>query len=477
MRTLSCQACILGTGPAGLGAAVELTRRGVNDLLLVDRHTIVGGLSRTETFGGARFDVGPHRFFTKNQEINTLWRATLGRDFVPVDRLTRIFYRNRFFAYPVRPFDALWKLGPARSAQALFSFAAQTFRPLDNAVTFEEWITRRFGRTLYETFFKTYTEKVWGIPCSQIGAEWAAQRIKGLDIVQVLKNALGLNRGGSIKTLVEQFDYPVRGAGQMYEAMAAAADQAGARFLMNTQVRQIHHRDHAISAVDVESPEGETVRITADHYFSSIPITTFIARCTPPLPREVLHASGALYYRDHITVNLLVQKSTLFPDQWIYVHSPEVRMARIANYANFSPQMAGKSGCTPVSVEYFVFQTEDLWQRTDDELKQLAVDELVCLKLLERTQVAEAWVVRETESYPTYYLGFREHYDVVRSAVTQFANLLPIGRGGLYKYNNQDHSTLSGLLAARASLDPGAAAVSPWDVNTDDEYLEQGERK
>ena len=477
MRTLSCQACILGTGPAGLGAAVELSRRGVADILLVDRHPIVGGLARTETFGGARFDVGPHRFFTKNQEINALWREMLGKDFVPVDRLTRIFYRNRYFAYPVRPLDALLKLGPSRSIQALFSFAAQTFRPLDNAVTFEEWITRRFGRTLYETFFKTYTEKVWGIPCSQIGAEWAAQRIKGLDVLQVLTNALGLNRSGSIKTLVEQFDYPVRGAGQMYEAMAASADRTGARFLMSTQVRQIHRRDHTISAVDAENADGETTRVTAEHFFSSIPITTFIARCTPSLPQEILRASEALYYRDHITVNLLIQKKAIFPDQWIYVHSPEVRMARIANYTNFSPEMAGSSLCAPVSAEYFVFQNEDLWRRTDNELKDLAIDELISLKLLERSQVADAWVVRETESYPTYYLGFREHYDTVRSAVTQFTNLSPIGRGGLYKYNNQDHSTLSGLLAARAWLDPASATVSPWDVNTDDEYLEQGERK
>jgi protoporphyrinogen oxidase len=477
MRKVTCQVCILGAGPAGLGAALELAGAGVRDVVVVDRHAGVGGLARTLTCGGARFDVGPHRFYTKNREVHALWRRLLGADFLPVDRLTRIYYRNSFFAYPIKPLDALRRLGPVRSAHALLSFASQTLRPRGEARTFEEWITRRFGRVLYETFFKTYTEKVWGIPCREIGAEWAAQRIKGLDIIQLLRNGFGGRTASHVKTLIDQFDYPVNGSGQMYEAMAEEADRGGIRFLLGHRAGAIRHRDGRVTSIGATGPGGDDLSIEAEHYFSSIPITTFLLGCQPALDAGTLNACRSLYFREHITVNLLLDHGSPFPDQWIYVHSPDVRMARVANYRNFSAAMSGSTGGTPVSVEYFTFQSEDLWQSSDDDLAQLAVDELASLGLVRKGQVAGSWVVRETEAYPTYYLGFQPHVDRARAALTAFRNVSPIGRGGLYRYNNQDHSILSGLRAARAFVDPQAGTASAWDVNTDDDYLEEGSRR
>ncbi len=471
-----CECCILGAGPAGFGTALELVKHGVTDIIIIDRNDIVGGLARTEAFDGVRYDVGPHRFFTKNKEINQLWHETLGADFRPVNRLTRIYYRNKFFNYPIKPFDALSKLGFRESLQAILSFAATQFSRKPQPRTFEDWITQKFGRKLYETFFKTYTEKVWGIPCSQIGAEWAAQRIKGLDIIQVIRNSLSLDKRNSIKTLVDQFDYPILGAGQMYEVMAEKVVSKGARIILGTRINRIHRKGNDITAIDLVNGDGSVTGICAKQYFSSIPLTQFFKMLEPHPSAEVLTAADALYYREHITVNLLVDKDDLFPDQWIYLHSPDVLMARVANYNNFSRAMVQFKPKSALSVEYFVFQHEDLWKKPDEELKGLAVDELVYLGLLERNVVENAWVVRETESYPTYFMGFAEPYNQLKGELNRLENLYPIGRGGMYKYNNQDHSTVAGILAARNYLMLPGAPYNLWDINVDAEYHEGATR-
>ncbi|MCM8794448.1 MAG: FAD-dependent oxidoreductase [Candidatus Omnitrophica bacterium] len=479
MKTESHECCILGAGPAGFGTALELTRHGVRDIVIVDRNRVVGGLARTEIFGGSRFDVGPHRFFTKNTEINQLWHDTLGSDFRPVNRLTRIYYKGRYFLYPLKALNALSKLGPAESIQALLSFAAAQLTPQKTAVTFEDWVTQKFGRKLYETFFKTYTEKVWGIPCRQIGAEWAAQRIKDLDVIQVLKHSLFANAvtGRKIKTLVDQFDYPVRGAGQMYEAMQEKCAAAGVKFLLGCRIQSFLQEGDRIACVEVHPTEGEPIRISAKQFFNSIPITHFFKMLQPAPSEEVRKAAEALYYREHITVDLLVDGDDLFPDQWIYVHSPDVGVARLANYNNFSKAMVGRKGKSALSVEYFTFQHEDLWKMPDEELKALAVEEIHRMGLVAKERVEQAWVVRETESYPTYYLGFQEPYNRLKNALDQFSNLHPIGRGGLYKYNNQDHSTYSGILAARNYLQLPGSPYNLWNINIDAEYLEAGKRE
>jgi protoporphyrinogen oxidase len=472
------ECCILGTGPAGLGAAMELVKNGVKDIILIDKNKIVGGLSRTELFDGYRFDVGPHRFFTKNSEINALWKNTLGNDFIPVERLTRIYYKNKYFNYPIKAVDALMKMGMIESTHALLSFlSAQVFKKNREAQTFEDWITQKFGKKLYTTFFKTYTEKVWGIPCNQIGAEWAAQRIKGLDILQVIKSALQFTPSKNIKTLVEQFDYPRKGAGQMYEAMAETVMNMGAEILLSSEVKSFNRTENKINSVLIKDENGREITIKAKSYFNSIPLTHFYQLLSPQENSKIKNAVEALYYREHITVNFIIDGADIFPDQWIYVHDPNVKMARLANYNNFSKEMVNGKNKTAVSVEYFVFKTDDIWTLSDNELKELAMDELSFVNLVDKKKVEQGWVVRETESYPTYYLGYQDHYNILKERSDQFENVHPIGRGGLYKYNNQDHSTLSGILAARNYLKLDGSPYNIWNINIDAEYHEAAVRE
>ena len=470
------ECCVLGAGPAGFGAVTELIGHGVTDILVVDRNSRVGGLARTEVFGNARFDVGPHRFFTKSEEINRLWHETLGKDFRPVSRLTRIYYRGKFFLYPVKATDVFLKLGPMESARVAYSYASARLSGGKEARTFEDWVVQKFGRKLFETFFQTYTEKVWGIPCDQIGAEWAAQRIKGLDLAQVVKNALLGGGGRRIKTLVEEFDYPLMGAGQMYEVMSDRAQRAGVELMLDTSVVGYRQKDGAIESIALESSDGLRQRVKAGHFFNSVPITHFFRLLDPPPPGPALRAAEALFYREHITVNLLVDGDDLFPDQWIYIHSPDVKMARLANYNNFSKAMVGADNKSALSAEYFAFQTEDIWNMTDQDLMELAVEELEHMGLVDKTAVEGAWVVRETESYPTYYLGFEEPYEILKSHLNAFANLSPIGRGGMYKYNNQDHSAMSGILAARNYLKLPGSPYDVWSLNIEADYQEGAAR-
>jgi protoporphyrinogen oxidase len=475
MDTLTTECCILGGGPAGLATALELVKNGKRDIVVVDRNKIAGGLSRTEQRESYRFDVGPHRFFSKNKEINKLWHDTLGKDFIPVNRMTRIFYKNKFFNYPIKAGDVITKLNPVELSHAIFSFMYSRVKLNKQDKTFEDWISNKFGKKLFDTFFKTYTEKVWGIPCNQIGAEWAAQRIKGLDFIEVLKNSFHFGTKNKIKTLVDQFDYPIKGAGQMYEAWAETIAKKGGKILSDTKVNKIITENYAINTVECTNNAGEKALIKADHYFSSIPLTHFFY-LQENVDKNLLKAADALYYREHITVDLLIDQENVFPDQWIYIHSPDVRMARTANYNNFSKVMVNNEKKTALSIEYFVFQSDDLWQMSDTDIVDLALDELAHMKLVNKERMLKGWVVRETESYPTYYLGFKDHYELLKSEIDKYSNFFAIGRGGMYKYNNQDHSILSGLLAARNYLSK-KIKYNLWDINEDAEYHESGVRE
>jgi protoporphyrinogen oxidase len=475
MKSLSTECCILGAGPAGLATALELVSQGKKDIILIDRNPIPGGLSRTVQKDNYRFDVGPHRFFTQNKEINKLWHNTLGKDFIPVDRLTRIYYKNKFFNYPIKAGDVITKLSPVELAHAIVSFAYAKTKINSKDRSFEDWISNRFGKKLFDTFFKTYTEKVWGIPCSEIGAEWAAQRIKGLNLFEVVRNSFNFGKRNNIKTLVDQFDYPVKGAGQMYEAWSDTISKNGGQLFLGSSVDKIVAEDHKIKEIQFTSGANEKVRVQAGQYFSSIPITHFFY-LQDNIGNDIKKAIDSLYYREHITVDLLIDQEEVFPDQWIYIHSPDVRMARIANYNNFSKYMVNHEPKTALSVEYFVFQSEELWKMSDQELIELASRELALMKLVEKQKIITGWVVRETESYPTYYLGFREHYEVIKNEINKFQNLYPIGRGGMYKYNNQDHSILSGILAARNYSGRTTGKYDLWNINEEDEYHEGSTR-
>ena len=477
VRAVNFECCILGAGPAGLAVGHELSKNGIKDIAVVDKNVIVGGLARTEVFDGNRYDVGPHRFFTSNIEINKLWKETLGDDFIPVERMTRIFYKNMLFNYPLNLLNVFSNLGLSESLKSIASFAESKIKHKNDPVTFEDWIVNKFGRKLYETFFKTYTEKVWGIPCDQIEAEWAAQRIKGLDLVELLKKTLLGNKSQEIKTLVEQFDYPVLGAGQMYNVMAERVNEKGATFYLNYSVKKINIRESVILSIIIEERNtGELIEVFSKQFFSSIPITHFFKMMDPIPNSDTLIAANSLYFREHITVDILIDRKDLFPDQWIYVHSHDLKMARLANYKNFSKQMVKSDEKTTLSVEYFVFKSDDIWRMSDNSLKELAGDELSQMKLVNKKQIENSWIVRETESYPTYFIGYKEHYKVLKKEINKISNVYPIGRGGMYKYNNQDHSAFSGLLAARNYINRKTSQYDLWSINIDAEYNEGSER-
>lgn len=470
----SKEVTIVGAGPAGLGAALELQKNNIKDILIIDMNSKPGGLSRTEVFEDNRFDIGPHRFFTKNKEINKLWHEILGNDFKPVKRFTRIYYNNKYFNYPLKPFNALKNLGLLESSHAIISYILSQIKFNNNEiVSFEDWVIKHFGEKFYKTLFKTYTEKVWGIDCKNIEADWAAQRIKGLNLFKAILDFLNLAKNNkSTKTLVEEFDYPIYGAGMMYERMSDKICMQGGEILFNTTVNKVNMKDNKIISIFVKNNEKE-FEIPIETLFSSIPLTKFIESIKPEVDENVFAAAGKLFFRDHITVNLIIDNNKLFKDQWIYIHSREVKMGRLANYNNFSPRMPVNKNTTVVGVEYFVFKNDDIWNLSDKDIIELAKEELNYMNLVNRKLVKNGFVVKETESYPIYFIGFEKYYSIVSGFVSNISNLQCIGRGGMYKYNNQDHSFYTGLLAAKNYC---GADYNIWNVNLDAEYHENAKR-
>lgn len=467
MADMSRKVVVIGAGPAGLAAAWELTKHGIAPVV-VDRNDQVGGLARTMWVDGFGFDIGPHRFFTKNEEVLDLWRFFLGEDLLTVPRLTRIYYRNKFFNYPLKPLDALTKLGLVTTTRAIASYGRQKLhRDETEPHNFEDWIVARFGRTLYEIFFKSYTEKVWGIPCDQIGKEWAGQRIKGLSLTEAIRDAFSRSKSDKVKSLIEEFYYPRHGTGQLYDRMADVVTEAGGEVELKADITQIETDGDRI--LSLTTSDGR--RFDVDHAFVSAPITAVAEALHPRAPEEVLAAARALHYRSHITVNLTLDSASPFPDNWIYVHSPDLRMARIANYSSFSPEMVPGPDRCGLSVEYFAFEGDDLWKMSDDELVSLGIDEMARAGLLDPSVVRKGFVVREADSYPTYYLGHREHFDVLHEHLGRFQNLSLIGRAGMYRYNNQDHASLTGLYSVRNHL--GISDVDLFAINPEDVYIEE----
>ena len=432
---------------------------------------MVGGLARTIEFEGSRFDIGPHRFFTKNAEVRQLFNELLGDERVCVRRHTRILNSGTFFDYPLTPLNAMFGIGLRQGVAIAGSYAGARVRafvwqhPIE---TFEDWIVDRFGRRLYETFFKGYTEKVWGIPCGQISAEWAAQRIKGLSLAAAIGNAVKRDRSISIKTLADEFAYPRLGAGQVYETMAAAIVREGGKVETSANIRGFRRQGTRIVAALADGAAG-SFEVPGSFFLSSLPLTDLIEMMRPEAPLEVVAAARALRYRQHIGVNLLVEGRP-FPDNWIYVHSPEVAIARIANYRNFSPAMAGSDGVSPLTVEYFASAGDELSITSDAALIKRAVDELARIGVIEPDQLRGGFVVRSEKAYPLMQVGHHRHVAIIKAWLDEFENLLPIGRAGMFKYNNQDHAMATGLLGARTGL--GLALFDPWAVNIDAEYAE-----
>ncbi len=456
---------IVGAGPAGLTAAYELTKAGIKPIVL-EKADKVGGISRTETYKGYHFDIGGHRFFTKVEEVQQLWQEVLGEEFIKVPRLSRIYYQDRFFNYPLSLLNTLSNLGVFESFLILLSYFKAKWQPCPKEENLEEWVTNRFGQRLYKTFFKTYTEKVWGIPCTDIQAEWAAQRIKGLSLKTAVINALF--KTNNTKTLIKEFDYPVLGPGMMWQRFQQAVEGKGGEVQLNTGVVRLEREGRRIKRI-ITRRDGELISIAGEQFVSSMPLNELIKRLDPLPPDDVLEAAQSLKYRDFLIVALIVNREHLFPDNWIYIHSPEVKVGRIQNFKNWSAAMVPDSSKTCLGMEYFCTKGDGLWTMSDTELLDLASRELVNLDLAKAEDVEDGFVLRQPKAYPVYDHEYRQHLEVIRNFLATIENLQTTGRNGMHRYNNQDHSMLTGLLAAKNIL---GEQHDLWEVNTERSYHE-----
>ena len=467
------EALIIGAGPAGLTAAYELMKCGVRSTVL-EADQQVGGLSRTVNYRGYRFDIGGHRFFSKVPLINELWQEILGEDFLVRPRLSRIHYSGRFFDYPLKAVNALAGLGPVEAMLILLSYAkAKTF-PSQEETSFEQWVSNRFGYRLYNIFFKTYTEKVWGIPCTEISADWAVQRIKNLSLREAVRNALlrteRAQDGQIVTTLIDQFHYPRFGPGMMWERCEEILAAQGSATLRGVSVERIRHQHGRVECVYGRTSGGEKVEFSGDQVISTMPLRELIHALDPAPPDEVLRAANHLRYRDYLTVVLIVNRESVFPDNWIYIHTPEVKIGRIQNYKNWSPAMVPDPSRTSLGLEYFLWDRDAAWHWSEEQLIALGTRECAQLGFVTPSEVEDGTVVRMQKAYPVYDRWYADSLATIRRYLESFANLQTIGRNGLHRYNNQDHSMLTGVYAARNIL---GEKYDVWSVNTEQEYHEE----
>jgi protoporphyrinogen oxidase len=460
---------VCGGGPAGLTAAYLLGRGGT-PVTVVEASEEVGGLARTSRYKEYGFDIGGHRFFTKLQRVQALWEELLGPELIDVPRLSRIHYRGRFFQYPLRAGDALAGLGVWRTSKVLLSYLWSRLRPHPVEENFEQWVSNRFGSELYRIFFKTYTEKVWGIPCTEIRSEWAAQRIQGLSLTRAILSAAPLQRrSNEIRTLIDEFKYPRLGPGQMWERCRDRIIDQGGQVMMQHRVERFELSGRRVTAASVRTPEGER-RIEADHFISTLSLRAAVRAFGDSAPAAVRAAAERLAYRDFILVALVVDGDDLFPDNWIYVHTPGVSVGRVQNFNNWSPALVPVPNTTLLGMEYFCFSGDALWSLSDAELIDLATREVTSLGLLGGAEVREGTVVRVPEAYPIYDSTYRESVATIREFLDPLENFHTVGRNGMHKYNNQDHSMLTAMLVVD---NLHGASHDVWSVNCDFEYQEE----
>ncbi len=459
---------IIGAGPAGLTAAYDLARAGFHSVTL-EADSAVGGLSKTVSHKGFLFDIGGHRFFTKVSAVERMWRDVLGSELLVRPRLSRIYYRHHFFDYPLKPANVITGLGLDETVRCTASYLRAKLFPQNPELDFATWVSNRFGTRLFDIFFRTYTEKVWGMRCDEISADWAAQRIQSLSLGKVVGNALRRHTplsGSTPKSLIEQFLYPRCGPGQMWSKTAAIVEQEGSNVLRRTPVERVLHSHAKITgALTAQGLQ------TGDHYISSMPIRDLIRSMHPPPPERVRQAAERLRYRDYLAVCLICRREGLFPDNWIYVHDPGVRVGRIQNYGNWSSAMVPRPGMSSLGLEYFCFEGDELWSKSDKELVALGTSELAKLNLLRPADVEEGTVLRVPKAYPIYDATYQESLRTIREWVSTIENLQLVGRNGMHRYNNQDHSMLTAMLAVRNIL---GGNYDLWEVNEDDEYHETG---
>ena len=482
MTKVDAEVFVIGAGPAGLTAAYCLTKETPSVLVIEKDPVYVGGISRTVSYNGYMFDIGGHRFFSKAKEVVDLWQEILPDDFIERPRLSRIYYGGKFYSYPLKAFEALGNLGIVQSAACMLSYAFAKAFPKPAPRTFHDWVRNQFGERLFRIFFKTYTEKVWGMSCDEISADWAAQRIKGLDLRVAITNALkrslkprraAKTAGGPVvKTLIESFQYPRKGPGMMWEAAARKIEARGGKVLMGREMQRLSFDAASkVWRIEVEAFDREVETYTARHVISSAPVRELIEKISPR-PLSLFHARS-LRYRDFLTVALMVKKADLFPDNWIYIHDPSVKVGRVQNFGSWSPEMV-PADMSCLGLEYFCFEGDGLWTSSDVELIELAKQECAKIGLIAAEDVVDACVVRQPKAYPVYDDVYQEHVTTIRSWVDSAApGLHLVGRNGMHKYNNQDHAMMTAMLTARNIL-AGERRYDVWDVNEDAEYHEAG---
>jgi protoporphyrinogen oxidase len=480
--TVDAEVCVIGAGPAGLTAAYCLSKELRSVLVLEKDPVYVGGISRTVNYKGFSFDIGGHRFFSKSKEVVDLWREILPDDFIERPRLSRIYYGGKFYSYPLKAFEALANLGLFTSAACMLSYARAKAFPIAKPQSFHDWVRNQFGERLFRMFFKTYTEKVWGMSCDEISADWAVQRIKGLDLRVAVMNALtrsfkrsrpkGASAGPVVKTLIESFQYPRKGPGMMWEAAAAKVTAHGGRVLMGRDMRRLaYDAARKLWRIDVLTADGKEEVFTARHVISSAPVRE-LAEKLSPLPISLFHARR-LRYRDFLTVALMVKKADLFPDNWIYIHDPAVKVGRVQNFGSWSPEMV-PDGMSCLGLEYFCFEGDGLWTSSNADLAALAARECAKIGLITETDVVDACVVRQPKAYPVYDEDYRQNVEMIRLDLeSTYPTLHMVGRNGMHKYNNQDHAMMTAMLTARNIL-AGERLYDVWNVNEDAEYHEAG---
>ena len=464
---------VIGGGPAGLTAAYELAKLGRHSVVF-EQDELVGGISRTVNYKGYRFDIGGHRFFTKVEMVEALWREILHDEFLVRPRLSRIYYGGKFFDYPLKPMNALLGLGPIEAVRIGTSYLGSMLFPYKDEQNFEQWVSNRFGKRLYEIFFKTYTEKVWGMPCNEMSADWAAQRIKNLDLLTAVRNAFLGERGAGgqvVTTLIERFHYPRHGPGQMWESCVKRLADKGVETITETRVESLRHENGRVVSARVNGPGGSR-EVEGEHFLSSMPIRTLLNCMDPAPPDDILAAANSLRYRDFLTVGLIVDQEETFPDNWIYIHSSDVKLGRIQNFKNWSPHMVPDTSRTSLGLEYFVNEGDELWTSSDEDLIELGKQECDLLGLAPADKVIDGTVIRVPKAYPIYDDNYQGALKEIRGWLDGLPNLHLVGRNGQHRYNNQDHSMVTAVYAAR-NIAAGATDYDVWDVNVEDDYHEE----
>lgn len=477
---------VIGAGPSGLTASYLLTKQGISTTVIEADPVHVGGISRTANYKDFLFDIGGHRFFSKSKEVVDLWKEILPQDFIQRPRLSRIYYDGKYYSYPLKAFEALGNLGVIESSMCVLSFMYKQAFPNEKPETFHDWVANQFGERLFSIFFKTYTEKVWGMSCDEISADWAAQRIKGLDLWTAMSSALRnsiapkgfkdgtkAHEGQVIKTLIDSFEYPRKGPGMMWDAAARKTREQGGRIHMGTRLMGLSFdKPSGIWTITAHKEDGEILSFTAKHVISSAPIRELVQSFTAK--PVCVESAEKLRYRDFITVAVVVDKPDLFPDNWIYIHEPSVKVGRIQNFRSWSPEMVPNEKLACLGLEYFCFEGDGLWTASDDELIALAKKELSIIGLAKEDECIDGCVVRQKKAYPVYDDGYKQNVEAIRSELaTTYPSLHLVGRNGMHKYNNQDHAMMTSMLTVK-NIVAGEMLYDIWNVNEDAEYHEAG---